>query len=60
MATDFTTILSTIYCRILFSFVVKNFFARIKFIEQFDFSSCVAPLIISNSSHRIARDEYFF
>lgn len=57
MATDFTTILATIYYRILFSFVVKNFFAQIKFTEQFDFSSCAAPLIISNLSHRVARDE---
>lgn len=60
MATDFTTILATIYHRILFSFIVKNFFAEIKFAEQFDFSSRVAPLIINNSSRRIARDEYFF
>lgn len=60
MATDFTTILAKIYHRILFSFIVKNFFAEIKFAEQFDFSSRVAPLIISNSSRRIARDEYFF
>lgn len=57
MATDFTTILATIYYRILFSFVVKNFFVQIKFTEQFDFSSCAAPLIISNLSHRVARDE---
>lgn len=57
MATDFTTILATIYYRILFSFVVKNFFAQIKFTDQFDFSSCAAPLIISNLSHRVARDE---
>lgn len=57
MATDFTAILATIYYRIFFSFIVKNFFARIKFTEQFAFSSCVAPLIISNLSHRMARDE---
>lgn len=39
MATDFTTILATIYHRTLFSFIVKNFFAQIKFAEQFDFFS---------------------